>query len=169
MKNFSATVTRNTASGSLLLENSDVKASMTFAFEDASGTGSNPGQVSFAGPTGDPADPGYKYSVTYADGATQSMLPYVADSNFLDSLDNVGFLGAIDRSTGIVTLSNGLQIKPDFFVRPLSAAAQVFLNNNGVDSNGVGFAAIGDVNGDGIDDYEIISSIGQQTLYGVAP
>jgi len=169
MENFSATVTRNTASGSLLLENSDVKVSMTFAFEDASGTGSNPGQVSFAGPTGDPADPGYKYSVTYADGATQSMLPYVADSNFLDSLDNVGFLGAIDRSTGIITLSNGLQVKPDFFVRPLSASAQVFLKSSGVDSNGVGFSAIGDVNGDGIDDYEIISAVGQQTLYGVAP
>jgi len=142
---------------------------VTFAFEDASalnGTGS----VGFSEPTiSNPADPGYKYILNYADGSAQSLLPFVAESNFIDSINNLGFLATIDRSTGVVTLGNGLKVKPDIIVRPLSVAAQVFLNNKNGDENGVGFAGIGDVNGDGLDDYEIISAVGQQTLYGVAP
>lgn len=165
---YGATATRNTDTGSYLLETADLKASITFAFEDASATG-GAGTAGISSATGNPADPAYKFMLNYADGSAQSLIPFVAESNFIDSLNNLGFLATIDRSSGVVTLNNGLKLKPDVIVRPLSVAAQVFLNNKNGDENGVGFAGIGDVNGDGLDDYEIISAVGQQTLYGVTP
>lgn len=164
---FSASTSVNQATGTYLLETSDAKASLTFAFEDITPTiGGGTGSVVFGGLDGSPTDAGYKLTITFADGSTQSMLPYVADANYLDSLALAGFLASIDRSTGIITIDNGARFKPDFLVRPLTVSEQTFVNNNSTnDTNGITFIVQADVNGDGLDDVRILSPVGTQVLY----
>jgi hypothetical protein len=162
---FSATVTRNNTTGSLVLENSSIKASVTFAFENAADTSGPTGSVTFTETSTNPADPGYKIVVQYSDGSSQSLLPYVAENNFIDSLQLLGTLPLIDRSTGVVDI-DGLLVKPDVVVRPLLTSEQTFLDIN-QDANGVAFTTTGDMNGDGTTDYLILSDEGAQVLYAV--
>lgn len=162
---FSATVTRNNTTGSLVLENSSIKASVTFAFENAADTSGPTGSVTFTETSTNPADPGYKIVVRYTDGSSQSLLPYVAENDFIDSLQLLGTLPLIDRSTGVVDI-DGLLVKPDVVVRPLITSEQTFLDIN-KDANGVAFTTTGDMNGDGTTDYLILSDEGAQVLYAV--
>lgn len=162
---FSASVTLNPNTGAYILESTDAKASITFALEDVSDTSGATGSVTFDAPALDPADPNYKFTINYTDGSSQSMVPFVAEPGFIDSLRLLGALPTIDRSTGVVDI-DGLLVKPDLIVRDLNSSEQIFLDNN-KDANGVAFAATDDVNGDGVSDYIVLSAEGAQVLYAV--
>lgn len=59
----------------------------------------------------------------------------------------------------------GTKFRPDYFVLPLTADNSTFLSVYG-DSAVVAYRAV-DANGDGITDYEVITSTGKQIVYGL--
>ena len=74
------------------------------------------------------------------------------------------------RSTGVVTVideeTNSVsEFRPDYFVTPLTDTDQSFLDVN-ADETGIAYRAI-DVNGDGVLDFEAVSSSGVQVIYGL--
>lgn len=165
---FGATASPVDANGSFLLETAGLKASVAFAFEPVGASSGGSGTVSFNGPSGGPADPGYKYSIQYADGSIQSFTPYVAEPTFLRFMANSsGKLGTVDRATGVITFDDGSKLKADYFVGAFTESTQVYLNNNDSDGDGIVLASVPDVDGDGTADYQLISSAGTQTLYTV--
>lgn len=110
------------------------------------------------------ADLNFVYTVQYRDGTTQSIQPYISDNDFVSSVRSRGISVITNRNTGVVTV-NGRHFRPSYFVEPLTADAQAFLQAHG-DDFGIAYRPM-DVNGDGVTDYEIISETGIQVAYGL--
>ena len=104
----------------------------------------------------DPADPAYRFSVTFENGSTQSLLPMIAAPQFYDSLSAQGFNIQTDRSTGII-ITDRARFRPDYFSRPATSFEILFLNGN-ADEFGVAYIPT-DANGDGIEDFIVITRI----------
>ena len=166
---FNVEVQLNQENGSMLLQTEDATASVTFAFEGlASSADLAAGPVSLVGPAEglSPADADYKFTVAFADGVEQSMLPFVAEPDFLESLAAFDVYAFIDRSSGLVDMGDGVFLKPDYLVSPLTSD-QVNQLLAGADEFGILYSSLGDVNGDGAADFSILSDAGVQILYGV--
>ena len=105
----------------------------------------------------DPADPEeYQFSVTFEDGSTQSLLPMIAAPQFYDSLSAQGFNIQTDRSTGVI-ITDRARFRPYYFSRPATSFEILFLNSN-ADESGVAYIPT-DANGDGIEDFIVITRI----------
>lgn len=114
-------------------------------------------------PTGSPASPAHVYALTYRDGTRQTLQPLVADDNFIASLRSRGLSVQTDRTTGVVTVE-GMRFRPSFYVTPLDVQTRAFLAAN-KDAKGLAYRGIGDANGDGVSDIEVISELGVQVAY----
>ena len=104
----------------------------------------------------DPADPAYRFSVTFENGSTQPLLPMIAAPQFYDSLSAQGFDIQTDRSTGVI-ITDRARFRPDYFSRPATSFEILFLNGN-ADESGVAYIPT-DANGDGIEDFIVITRI----------
>ena len=104
----------------------------------------------------DPADPAYRFSVTFENGSTQPLLPMIAAPQFYDSLSAQGFDIQTDRSTGVI-ITDRARFRPDYFSRPATSFEILFLNGN-ADEFGVAYFPT-DANGDGIEDFIVITRI----------
>ena len=105
----------------------------------------------------DPANPEeYRFSVTFENGSTQSLLPMIAAPQFYDSLSAQGFNIQTDRSTGVI-ITDRARFRPDYFSRPATSFEILFLNSN-ADASGVAYIPT-DANGDGIEDFIVITRI----------
>ena len=104
----------------------------------------------------DPADPAYRFSVTFENGSTQSLLPMIAAPQFYDSLSTQGFDIQTDRSTGVI-ITDRARFRPDYFSRPATSFEILFLNSN-ADASGMAYIPT-DANGDGIEDFIVITRI----------
>ena len=104
----------------------------------------------------DPADPAYRFSVTFENGSTQPLLPMIAAPQFYDSLSAQGFDIQTDRSTGVI-ITDRARFRPDYFSRPATSFEILFLNGN-ADEFGVAYIPT-DANGDGIEDFIVITRI----------
>ena len=104
----------------------------------------------------DPADPAYRFSVTFENGSTQPLLPMIAAPQFYDSLSAQGFDIQTDRSTGVI-ITDRARFRPDYFSRPATSFEILFLNSN-ADASGVAYIPT-DANGDGIEDFIVITRI----------
>ena len=105
----------------------------------------------------DPADPEeYQFSVTFEDGSTQSLLPMIAAPQFYDSLSAQGFNIQTNRSTGVI-ITDRARFRPYYFSRPATSFEILFLNGN-ADEFGVAYIPT-DANGDGIEDFIVITRI----------
>jgi len=69
-----------------------------------------------------------------------------------------------DRSTGELIIA-GTRFRPGYFQLPLTETDSTFLATF-ADSTGVAYRAT-DANGDGITDYEVITSTGKQLVFGL--
>ncbi len=165
---FAATVSVNSASGGYILENAELKASVSFAFESfATSTTAAVGPVTInEPPVSNPADPAFNYSVSYSDGTTQSLAPFVAEEDFFEALVETGVLATIDRSTGVVDMGDGLFLKPDYVLTDLNDFQMQLVENEG-GSLGVVIGSAGDVNGDGLADTIVLSDKGAQILFRI--
>ena len=104
----------------------------------------------------DPADPAYRFSVTFENGSTQPLLPMIAAPQFYDSLSALGFDIQTDRSSGVI-ITDRARFRPDYFSRPATSFEILFLNGN-ADESGVAYIPT-DANGDGIEDFIVITRI----------
>jgi hypothetical protein len=102
--------------------------------------------------------------VTYGDGLTQKLQPFVAAPGLFASLAARHIAIEVNRNTGIMTV-NGAAFRPSYFIEPLDAATQAFWNAS-KDAQGLAYRE-GDLNGDGRADYEVVSSAGTQVVYAV--
>ena len=128
----------------------------TFAF-DVIGSGEPGAVTTFTRPEGnDPADPEYKFGVTFEDGSTQFLLPMMAAPQFYDSVTALGFEMETDRSTGVISI-DGLRFRADYISWPATSFEILFLNGN-ADEFGVAYIPT-DANGDGITDFKVITRI----------
>ena len=128
----------------------------TFSFDSI--VGAEPvAETFFTFPEGnDPADPAYRFSVTFENGSTQPLLPMIAAPQFYDSLSAQGFNIQTDRSTGVI-ITDRARFRPDYFSRPATSFEILFLNGN-ADEFGVAYIPT-DANGDGIEDFIVITRI----------
>jgi hypothetical protein len=158
-------ISQNTKGGIDVNLGGGSKLSGTFAFDPVTTSGSGGGTTTtLTGPTGSPTSPSYTYKVNYPNGTSQNIQPMVSDDNVYTSLDNMGLDINTNRSTGVMNVG-GTSVRPDYFVQPLSADDQTFLQAN-QDSSGVAYRQV-DANNDGVTDYEVISAKGKQIVYGV--
>ena len=128
----------------------------TFAFE-VIGSSEPVAMTDFEPPEGnDPADPEYKFEVTFEDGSTQFLLPMMAAPQFYDSVTALGFEMETDRSTGVISI-DGLRFRADYISWPATSFEIMFLNDN-ADEFGVAYIPT-DANGDGITDFKVITRI----------
>ncbi|MGP1609904.1 MAG: hypothetical protein ACTS5G_04280, partial [Burkholderiales bacterium] len=116
-------------------------------------------------PTGqDETDPAYVYKVSYRDGTTQTIQPYLAEDNFVASIKGRGLVVSTNRNSGVVTVS-GRRFRPSYFVDTHSPATLAYWNTK-KDANGVAYQPV-DVNADGVIDYRVLSVAGFQIAYGL--
>lgn len=125
------------------------------------------GYPEFVAPTGNPASEAYAFQMQCENGVTQTITPLTDSPQFYATLANAGLEVQTNRDNGVVSIANVGRFKPSFFVNPLSAADQAFLDRV-KNADGVAFRAR-DVNGDTVVDYEVLTATGVQVLYGVAP
>ncbi len=111
----------------------------TFGFDDVTekeAGSDNVSEFTLNTPQGtDPSDLDYTYTVDYPDGRTQNIAPFVADDSFFDSLGSRGLKFNTSRSNGVVTITDAntaatTRFRPDYFVTPLDASGQAFLEEN---------------------------------------
>ncbi|WP_339868239.1 hypothetical protein [Pseudohongiella nitratireducens] len=156
---------RDDGSFELALAGND-KFTGAFAYEDLSSDST----VACGDMTFTPADvevnqPDYVFTASCANGVSQSIVPFVAETGFYDSVDNAGILVSTDRNTGIITVAGIGKFKPSFFsTAPTDAEAEYQAQN----ADSLGFAYMPtDVNGDGRMDYKLITGTRTQVMYAV--
>jgi hypothetical protein len=162
------TYTQNTnASFSLDLGDSSTFVG-AFAYDNLAGSDltSTCGSVSVTEPTGAFNAPGYSFGIVCANGVTQTVVPFLANANYLSSIQASGLSATIDRNTGVISVSGGVgQLKPSFFTAP-PTEAELQYHAAAKDSLGIATQST-DINGDGIMDYKVITATNVQVLYGV--
>lgn len=142
----------------------DGKFSGVFALDNVAGFEGECGAITIANPTGAVNSPEYSFAVNCANGISQRVMPYIADSTFYELGEAYNAEITTDRDTGIITITGIGQFKPSFYSTALTAADQAFFDANALE--GFAFRAR-DVNGDGKMDYEAITATKVQTLYGL--
>ena len=114
---------------------------------------------------GDESQLNYTLTVDYSSGYRETWHPFVADPQFIDSINAMPDLSAVaDRSTGVVNVS-GMRFRPAFTVSALSAPEETYRRKL-ADSFGITYRLY-DANADGLQDVMIYSPLGKQLLYGV--
>lgn len=144
----------------------DDKFTGTFTYEDAGSTSSEAcGDVTFAADATEVNAPSYAFTMTCENGDTQRIVPFVADSNFYETVDDADIIVMTDRNTGIISVTGIGLFKPSFFsTAPSDAEAEYQAQN--ADSNGIAFMPV-DANGDGKMDYKIVSESRVQIMYAI--
>ena len=106
--------------------------------------------------------------IVYKDGSLQSVAPAVGSpEGLLDLLNDVGVQYTIDRSTGVINLTNGSSCwKPDYTIRPF-AGSELGEYKENRDAHGIYFKGVVDGNGDGLVDVEMWTEIGKQVIWQV--
>lgn len=135
----------------------------TFGFTDVKKGTLTSAPVTFTQPTGDPKTTNYFYTVNYSDGSSQRVAPYVAADGFYSSLSALKFRIQTDRSTGVIVGPGNIRYRPSYFLQPNTAADLVY-HGAARDRFDISYRRA-DMNGDGLMDYEVITSIGKQVLY----
>jgi hypothetical protein len=151
-----------TERGNVRVQLSNLLFSGTFDYNGIS-PGVPVATTAVSSPTGSPASPAHVFALTYRDGTRQTLQPLVADDNFIASLRSRGVSVQTDRTTGVVTVE-GMRFRPSFYVMPLDVQTRAFLAAN-KDAKGLAYRGIGDADGDGLADVEIISELGVQVAY----
>lgn len=138
----------------------------TFTYEDASSSSTEAcSDATFAADANPVNSPSYAFTMTCENGETQRIVPFVADSNFYESVDDADIAVTTDRNTGIISVNGIGLFKPDFFSTAPNDAEAEFQAQN-ADSNGIAYMPT-DANGDGRMDYKIISESRVQIMYAV--
>jgi hypothetical protein len=135
----------------------------TFGFTDVKKGTLTTAPVTFTQPSGDPKTTNYFYTVNYSDGSSQRVAPYVAADGFYSSLSALKFRIQTDRSTGVIVGPGNIRYRPSYFVTPNTAADLVY-HGSARDRFDISYRRV-DANGDGLQDYEVITSSGKQLLY----
>jgi len=82
----------------------------------------------------------------------------MAAPQFYDSMTAMGFEMETDRSTGVISIDNGSRrYRADYISWPATSFEILFLNGN-ADEFGVAYIPT-DANGDGIEDFKVITRI----------
>jgi len=124
------------------------------------------GSVSVTEPSGAFNAPGYSFGIVCANGITQTVVPFLANANYLTSIKASGLTATTNRNTGVITVSGGVgELKPSFFTAA-PTAAELQYHAAAKDSLGIATQAT-DINGDGVMDYKVITADSVQVLYGV--
>jgi len=124
------------------------------------------GSVSVTEPSGAFNAPGYSFGIVCANGITQTVVPFLANANYLSSIQASGLTATTNRNTGVITVSGGVgELKPSFFTAT-PTAAELQYHTAAKDSLGIATQST-DINGDGIMDYKVITATNVQVLYGV--
>lgn len=123
------------------------------------------GTISVTNPEGLLNSASYAFGINCANGATQKVVPFAAESNFLPSLRAAGMTATANRSTGIISVNGVELLKPGFFTAAPTTDELTYHAAN-VDSLGIAMQIL-DINDDGIDDYKVISATTVQIMYGV--
>ena len=138
----------------------------SFTYEDATSNSTEAcGDVTFAADSTEVNAPSYAFTMTCENGDSQRIVPFVADSNFYESVDDANITVMTDRNTGIITVTGIGQFKPSFFSTSPSDAEAVFQAQN-ADINGIAYMPV-DANGDGKMDYKIVSETRVQVMYAI--
>lgn len=111
---------------------------------------------------GDASDPNFVYTVTYRDGTQQTIQPFIAADNFVQSVTGRGLNVAIVRNTGVITVE-GMRFRPAYFVEAHTTQTRAWWNSH-KDASGLAYR-INDENSDGLPDYEVHSETGVQVAY----
>ncbi len=113
-------------------------------------------------------------NVLYNDGTIQAFPPAVASlSSFIKFLEDRNIQFTIDRITGVINVENGSSCwRPDYTIRPISSSnfnsiSEWFKYLREMQGNKVYFKDVGDVNGDGLKDIEMWSTLGKQIIYQI--
>lgn len=136
-----------------------------FALDNLGNANTACSSVTFSSPTGKPTDSSYVFEMVCNDGAKQRITPFPHSSVFFDTVANAGFDVRTDRSTGVISIEGVGNVRPSFFVTPLTLADTTYLNANKT-AEGIAVRTK-DANGDGKTDYEVISADGVQLMYGL--
>ena len=122
--------------------------------------------ISVTEPAGAENSPSYAYGIGCSNGASQRVLPFVADSNFYASLKASSMTATTDRSTGVIGISGLGSFKPSFVTSSDLTPAEELNLLFYKDTYGI-YMEQADVNGDGITDIKVITEDSVQVLYGV--
>lgn len=123
------------------------------------------GTISVTNPEGLLNSASYAFGINCANGVTQKVVPFAAESNFLPSLRAAGMTATADRSTGVISVNGVELLKPGFFTAAPTTDELTYQAAN-TDSLGIAMQIL-DINDDGIDDYKVISATTVQIMYGV--
>ena len=123
------------------------------------------GTISVTNPEGLLNSASYAFGINCANGVTQKVVPFAAESNFLPSLRAAGMTATADRSTGVISVNGVELLKPGFFTAAPTTDELTYHAAN-TDSLGIAMQIL-DINDDGIDDYKVISATTVQIMYGV--
>ena len=159
-QNSNATFTLNLGDGSTFVG--------AFAYDNLTDSDltSACGAVSVTQPSGALNSPNYSFGISCANGVTQKVVPSLASTNYLSTVQASGLTATTNRNTGVITISGGVgQLKPSFFTST-PTAAELEYHATAKDSLGIATQST-DVNGDGLTDYKVITSDKVQVLYGV--
>jgi hypothetical protein len=137
----------------------------TFDFNGVAIGAGSPGDVTrVQGPTtgASEADVGYQFSLTYPDGTTQVLQPYIHDNGLVASLRSRGLEPKVNRNNGVIDVS-GTYFRPSYFVTTRTSSDVLYWYEH-KDASGLAYR-LADLNGDGTIDVEVISSTGIQVAY----
>ena len=123
------------------------------------------GTISVTNPEGLLNSASYAFGINCANGVTQKVVPFAAESNFLPSLRAAGMTATADRSTGVISVNGVELLKPGFFTAAPTTDELTYHAAN-TDSLGIAMQIL-DINDDGIDDYKLTSATTVQIMYGV--
>ncbi|MCP5343502.1 MAG: hypothetical protein H7A05_02680 [Pseudomonadales bacterium] len=157
-------ITRNNGVINIGLGNNERFAGV-LAYENIGSNVAGCSSVSFNAPTGNPASTDYVFTMSCDDGAVQHITPFPDSSVFFDTVTNAGFDVRTDRNTGVISIEGVGNVRPSFFVTPLTDNDTTYLNANKT-AEGIAIRST-DANGDGKTDYEVISENGVQLMYGL--
>jgi hypothetical protein len=122
--------------------------------------------ISVTEPAGAENSPSYAYGIGCSNGASQRVLPFVANSNFYASLKASSMTATTDRSTGVIGISGLGSFKPSFVTSSDLTPAEELNLLFYKDAYGI-YMEQADVNGDGITDIKVITEDSVQVLYGL--
>ena len=136
-----------------------------FALQEIGTSGTSCESVSFSAPTGNPTNSDYVFTMSCSDGLVQRITPFPDSSVFFDTVINAGFDLRTDRNTGIISIDGVGDVRPSFFITPLTLSDTAYLDANKT-AEGIAVRTT-DTNGDGKMDFEVISDNGVQVMYGL--
>lgn len=156
---------RNNGSFNIVLQGGE-RVSAVAAYDNLIDLTGNCAAPLFVPPQGASNTAAYAFTLRCGDTVTQRLQPFVDNPAFYAAVVGAGLSVTTDRSTGIIRIVNVGLFKPSFFVSALGESETAYLTVN-QNAQGLALRAL-DANGDGLVDYELLSTTGKQLLYGVA-